>query len=140
MKLSVIIGVLHMCLGIVLKGVNSIRKKNYLDLFTIVIPQLLFMCSTFVYMDILIIIKWLTPYKHSSNAPSIINTLIGMFISNRHVSEYFSGQAVIQQFLMVLAIVLIPFLLFAKPFVLWLTGNKTDRIPLHVNSNDRLNE
>jgi V-type H+-transporting ATPase subunit a len=86
MKLSVIIGVIHMSLGIVLKGINSIRKKNYLDLFTLVIPQLLFMGSTFIYMDILIVIKWLTKYKNTANAPSIINTLIGMFISNTHKS------------------------------------------------------
>jgi V-type H+-transporting ATPase subunit a len=124
MKLSVIIGVLHMTLGIILKGVNSFRKKSYLDLFTLVIPQLLFMGSTFIYMDALIIIKWATKYKDTSTAPSIINTLIGMFISNTHKSEFFFGQAALQQFLMVLAILLIPFLLFAKPFVIWISGIK----------------
>lgn len=138
MKISVIIGVLHMSLGIILKGVNSVRKRNYLDLFTLVVPQFLFMGATFIYMDILIVIKWLTAYKHTSNAPSIINTLIEMFISNTHKSEFFKGQGFIQQFLMALAIVLIPFLLFAKPLIIWISGNGFQKIPPSANSDDRL--
>lgn len=127
-----------MSLGIVLKGVNNIRKRNYLDLFTLAIPQLLFMGATFVYMDVLIVLKWLTTYKHTENAPSIINTLIAMFISNTHKSEFFGGQAFIQKFLMVLVICLIPFLLFAKPIAIWLSGNGFQKIPPAANSDDRL--
>ena len=84
MKLSVIIGVIHMTVGIVIKGINCIRRKSYIDLVTVAIPQFLFLSSTFLYMDALIVIKWITKYKVESNAPSIINTLIGMFISNKH--------------------------------------------------------
>ena len=137
MKLSVIIGVLHMSFGIILKGVNSLRKRNYIDLFAIVIPQLTFMSCTFVYMDALIIIKWLTNHKDTSNAPSIINTLIGMFVSNTHKAEFFSSQAVLQQFLMILAVLLVPFLLLAKPLIMWVTGNGFEEISV-INSEERL--
>lgn len=47
-----------MVFGIFLKLANNLKQKQYLDLFTLTIPQLLFMGCTFVYMDYLIIFKW----------------------------------------------------------------------------------
>lgn len=58
MKAAVILGVVHMVFGIFLKLANNLKQKQYLDLFTLTIPQLLFMGCTFVYMDYLIIFKW----------------------------------------------------------------------------------
>jgi V-type H+-transporting ATPase subunit a len=63
MKLAVIIGVVHMTLGIFLRGVNSYKKTNYYDIITVVIPQVIFIFITFVYMDFLIILKWLKEWK-----------------------------------------------------------------------------
>lgn len=63
MKLAVILGVTHMLLGICLKLLNVIRKKNWLSLFTLAIPQLIFMLCTFFYMDFMIIYKWTKEYK-----------------------------------------------------------------------------
>jgi V-type H+-transporting ATPase subunit a len=84
MKLAVILGVVHMTVGIVLRGVNSFRKNAYIDIFTIVLPQLLFMLVTFVYMDFLIIFKWLSDFSDDpSKAPSIINTMISMIVGNK---------------------------------------------------------
>jgi V-type H+-transporting ATPase subunit a len=84
MKLAVIIGVVHMTVGIFLRGVNSWRKRSYVDIFTIVIPQFLFMCVTFVYMDFLIVFKWLKNFSSdTSKAPSIINTMIAMVVGHK---------------------------------------------------------
>lgn len=63
MKLAVILGVLHMSLGVVLKGFNAVYFKNYLEFYNEFIPQLLLLWFLFGYMDILIIIKWLTNYE-----------------------------------------------------------------------------
>lgn len=59
MKLSIIIGVVHMTVGIVLKGMNSIYFSNYFDFFFEFLPQLVFLSVTFGYMSIAIIMKWL---------------------------------------------------------------------------------
>lgn len=41
---------------------------------------------------------------------------------------------------MVLALVLIPFLLVAKPLVLWLTGKGSHQVAVATHSDDRLGE
>lgn len=58
MKAAVILGVVHMVFGIFLKLANNLKQKQFLDIITLSIPQLLFMGCTFVYMDYLIIFKW----------------------------------------------------------------------------------
>jgi V-type H+-transporting ATPase subunit a len=74
MKFAVIIGVLQMTLGILLKGLNSIYFSSALDFIFEFIPQFVFLLAMFGYMDLLIILKWLTNYsRHESLAPSIIS-------------------------------------------------------------------
>ena len=81
MKLAVIIGVAHMMLGLVVRFINTIRKKDWIDVFSITLPQTIFMLSTFVYMDYLIIYKWNLDYsgEKSKEAPSIISTMIAVY-------------------------------------------------------------
>lgn len=62
MKISVIIGVIHMTFGIVLKAVNSVHFKKNLDLYFEFIPQIIFMVLMFGYMDFLIVFKWTIHY------------------------------------------------------------------------------
>lgn len=50
MKLSIIIGVIHMTLGILLKGMNEIYFGNICDFIFEFLPQLVFFTSTFGYM------------------------------------------------------------------------------------------
>lgn len=80
MKLSVILGVSHMTLGIILKGVNSRYFHNDLDFFFEFIPQLILLTVTFGYMNLLIIVKWCTHYSDTSEAPSIITIMIDMML------------------------------------------------------------
>lgn len=81
MKFAVIVGVIHMMIGIVIKGINGIKNRNFIDVFAVALPQFLFMIVTFVYMDFLIIVKWLTKYPNPSRAPSIISTMINMALA-----------------------------------------------------------
>lgn len=58
MKISVIIGVIHMSMGIVTKGLNSLNTKNYLKFWTEVVTGFLILNGLFGWMDVLIIYKW----------------------------------------------------------------------------------
>jgi V-type H+-transporting ATPase subunit a len=58
MKLSVIMGILHMSIGIVIKGTNSIHFGRYDELFSEVIGGLIILLFLFGWMDLLIVAKW----------------------------------------------------------------------------------
>lgn len=62
MKISVIIGVVHMTLGILLKALNDKYFKNMKEIVFVFVPQLVFMLSLFGYMDFIIVYKWLVPW------------------------------------------------------------------------------
>lgn len=79
MKISVIIGVVHMTAGVLLKAANAIYFRKFLDFFFEFIPQILFLLLLFGYMDFLIIYKWNVEWPLWSNeAPSIITTMINL--------------------------------------------------------------
>ena len=63
MKLSVILGVFQMVIGIILKGLNSIFEKDFVELIFVFVPQIVLMLALFGYMDFLIFVKWSTPYS-----------------------------------------------------------------------------
>ena len=58
MKMAVIFGVVHMMFGLLIKLYNNFRRSKWTDLFTLAVPQIIFMCCTFVYMDFIIVYKW----------------------------------------------------------------------------------
>lgn len=87
MKLSVIFGVTHMTLGIILKGVNSRYFYNSIDFFFEFIPQLILLTVTFGYMNLMIIIKWCTSYSDTGQAPSIIAIMIDMMLGYGAVNQ-----------------------------------------------------
>lgn len=79
MKISVVVGVTHMTLGIILKGLNALNETKWIDFLFEFLPQLIFMIAFFGYMNFMIIIKWLTDWSFASqNGPSIITLLIGI--------------------------------------------------------------
>lgn len=79
MKLSVIIAVVHMTLGVLVKASNAIYFRKPLDFVFEFIPQIIFLVGLFGYMDFLIIYKWLKPWKlYDPKAPSIITTMINL--------------------------------------------------------------
>lgn len=123
MKLSVILGVIHMTIGICLKGVNSRYFYNSLDFFFEFIPQLILLTVTFGYMNLLIIIKWNTHYSDTADAPSIISMMIDMMLGYGEVKEtpLIGGKEThenINRLILVLAFFCIPAMLLVKPIVL----------------------
>jgi V-type H+-transporting ATPase subunit a len=123
MKLSIIVGVIHMCTGIVLKGVNSLHFGRYSDFLFEFLPQLIFMLCTFGYMCFAIVAKWLIDWGDGSKAPSIISLFIN--IGYTAPGEQFFGddqglqQTMFQQNLFLIAFLCVPVMLLPKPIILW---------------------
>jgi V-type H+-transporting ATPase subunit a len=63
MKLSVILGVAQMSLGIFMKAFNSVHFKRGVDFWFEFIPQIVLLLALFGFMDLLIIVKWLTDFS-----------------------------------------------------------------------------
>lgn len=91
MKLAVILGILHMSLGICLKAFNATYFKNKLDFYFEFVPQIILMMVLFGYMDLLIIVKWCTDYSgHEHEAPSVITSMIEMALNGGATSPGFT--------------------------------------------------
>ncbi len=79
MKISVIIGVVHMTLGVIIKACNSLYFRRKVEFWFEFIPQLFFLILVFGYMDFLIIYKWLKDWGYGNpHAPSIITSMINL--------------------------------------------------------------
>ena len=128
MKTSVILGVLQMLLGTLLKGLNNIYFKNYLSFIFVVITQICLMLALFGFMDLMIIVKWLTDWskldKTMNNAPGIINTMIVMFIQMGAKQDgdtsldVIDNQSYIMRVLLVVALICVPCMLFVVPCIM----------------------
>jgi V-type H+-transporting ATPase subunit a len=136
MKISVIIGVMHMSMGVVTKGLNAIYFKDNLKFWTEVVTGMIILNGLFGWMDLLIVIKWLYPMNPYSTdpdmkdkinqCPSIITIMINNFLlmgkqpfvlpSGEEKMVYlFEGQRAISETLVVLVIISMPIMLFVKP-------------------------
>lgn len=118
--MSVIFGVAQMSLGIFMKALNSIYFGRYIDFFFEFIPQITLLLSLFGFMNVLIIVKWLTDWTGRTNrAPSIIAIMIAMFLNQGAVDEdendAILGSASTQQMvsivLLLLAFICVPMML-----------------------------
>ena len=123
MKMSVIIGVIQMMMGICMHCLNAIHFKKWYNIFFEFIPQVLFMGSIFGYMDFLIILKWVKKWEDPSEAPSIINVLIQMFLQPTspdpiNLNLIGNGQKTIQIILILIAAICVPLMLLPKPLLL----------------------
>lgn len=58
MKMSVIFGVTQMFMGTCLRGLNAIYFGEKIDLYFEVVPMMVFSASLFIYMIVLIFMKW----------------------------------------------------------------------------------
>jgi V-type H+-transporting ATPase subunit a len=82
MKMAVIFGVAQMSLGILMKGANAYQQRSLIDFFFEFVPQITVLLCLFGFMDLMIIIKWLTNWEGKEMyAPSIIGTMIDMFLN-----------------------------------------------------------
>jgi V-type H+-transporting ATPase subunit a len=125
MKMSVILGVAHMTMGVVLKGTNAIHFNNRLDLLHEVIPQLLLLLCLFGFMDYLILMKWMTDYKGIENqSPSIVNSIINVFLNmgapnpESNELDVLTHQEFWSKLMLTIAIITPPWMLLVKPLIL----------------------
>ncbi|KAH7726701.1 v-type proton ATPase subunit a isoform 1-like isoform 2 [Aphelenchoides avenae] len=149
MKASVLIGISQMTFGVALSYHNHKYFNSALDIRFTFIPQVLFLSCIFIYLCLEIIAKWLyfsaTPgyvlgfyYPGSNCAPSLLIGLINMFMMKSrskgfvdgntaegkplplcHLNYWYPGQGFIETVLLLIAIVSVPVMLIAKPYLLW---------------------
>jgi len=123
MKMSIIIGVIHMTFAICLQIPNHIHFKRQTSIWAEFIPQILFLHSIFGYLVVCIILKWATDWsKASIQPPALLTMLIYMFLSPGSLEpkdQMFPGQGPLQVFLLLLAAVCVPWMLCTKPYLAW---------------------
>lgn len=122
MKFSVIIGVLHMVLGLVQKALNAHYFGDKMKFFHEFVPQIIFLLVVFGYMDLLIVLKWFTNYKgHENEAPSIIVTVVNYFLNGGAIigRPFFDHNVEVSQMLLLVAVICIPWMWLVKPYLMW---------------------
>ena len=155
MKLSIIVGVLHMLLGIAIKGVNDYNLKKNVAFFFEFIPQFLFMFILFGYLIYMIFYKWGTDYDaDTEKAPSLLTIMINMAVKFGAVEgeplfDSFLGfsQESINIFIILICLILVPIMLFVKPIYTYLKKRQTKGISFrndiglieNENKDDNLN-
>uniref|UniRef100_A0A8C7P137 V-type proton ATPase subunit a n=1 Tax=Oncorhynchus mykiss TaxID=8022 RepID=A0A8C7P137_ONCMY len=126
MKMSVILGVIHMLFGVSLSLFNHLYFKKPLNIYLGFIPEIVFMASLFGYLVILVFYKWLAYDAHTSrNAPSLLIAFINMFLFNYNDptnQPLYRGQMVIQTLLVLIALACVPCMLIPNeiaPDLIW---------------------
>lgn len=137
MKLSIVLGVCQMVMGICLSYRNAKFFKQRIDIIHVFIPQMIFMNAIFGYLVFIIILKWLIDYNSAEcvanptcSPPDLKSVLIGMFMSPGNVPAemvMFPGQSTVQFFLTTAAVIAVPWMLFPKPLILRARHNNRKR-------------
>ncbi|GBG69770.1 hypothetical protein CBR_g4601 [Chara braunii] len=116
MKLSILLGVVQMFVGIILSYFNARFFSLPLNVWYEFIPQMLFLGSLFGYLSILIVIKWVT-----GSQADLYHVMIYMFLSptdDLADNQLFPGQNVVQIILLLIAMVAVPWMLLPKPLII----------------------
>ncbi|XP_062612232.1 V-type proton ATPase 116 kDa subunit a 1-like isoform X1 [Saccostrea cucullata] len=120
MKISVIFGISQMFLGVMLSIVNHRFFKRKVNIYFEFIPQVIFLAAIFGYLVAEIFVKWIIfTWKDAATAPNLLIGLIQMFLFQSDPKNlWYSGQVGFQTFLVILAVICIPWMLLIKPFYL----------------------
>jgi len=135
MKFSIIIGIMQMVFGLILSLLNHMFFGRRISIFFEFIPQIIFLSFVFVYLCLMILIKWIKYSGSPSDltgpgcAPNLLIELIGMFFFKSNAEPgscqvLYPGQAGIQIVLILLALICIPVMLFVKPTILYMNHKK----------------
>nr|XP_060635689.1 V-type proton ATPase 116 kDa subunit a 4 isoform X2 [Anolis sagrei ordinatus] len=132
MKMSVIMGISHMIFGVVLSIFNHIYFRKTINIILQFIPEMIFMLSLFGYLVFMIIFKWCHYDVHAAGyAPSILIHFINMFLFSygdpTNVPLY-EHQQEVQTFLVIFALIAVPWMLLIKPFILRANHQKQQRM------------
>lgn len=128
MKMSVLMGVTHMTVGIIISLFNQIYFRQWLAVFYEFFPQMVFLLGIFGFMDALIVMKWLIDWSvpfytdccgaDGFLAPRLLNLLIQMFLTPFKILPQFyifDGQLGVQLVILFLVICSVPMMLLGKP-------------------------
>ncbi|KAG5347066.1 VPP1 ATPase, partial [Acromyrmex charruanus] len=130
MKISIIFGVMHMLFGVMVGLWNHMYFKRRMNITCEFVPQIIFLCVLFLYMVILMFVKWIKygpkndPIDGPGCAPSVLITFINMvlFKPSTKVGNcdpyMYGGQSGLQKFLVVVALLCVPWMLLAKPILM----------------------
>ena len=152
MKISIIFGIIHMIFGVCVGFFNHRYFKNRLAIICEFIPQMIFLIFLFFYMTLLMFIKW-NKYSAVADdpkllpgcAPSVLITFINMVLFKAPAdlegatcsSFMFAGQRGIQQMLVILALLCVPWMLLAKPLMIMKGRKESANQPIiHTNETD----
>ncbi|CAA0843431.1 V-type proton ATPase subunit a2 [Striga hermonthica] len=116
MKMSILLGVAQMNLGMILSYCNAKFFRNDLNVWYQFVPQMIFLNSLFGYLSFLIIVKWCT-----GSQADLYHVMIYMFLSpmdDLGDNQLFMGQKFLQILLLLAALVAVPWMMFPKPFIL----------------------
>ncbi|XP_050502378.1 V-type proton ATPase 116 kDa subunit a 1 isoform X2 [Diabrotica virgifera virgifera] len=145
MKISIILGILHMLFGVVMSLLNNMYFKDKLSTLAEFIPQIIFLVFLFFYMVILMFIKWFLYYANEVDtdeafrlgtrcAPNVLITFINMILQKETPFEprcgtynMYSGQLGFQKFLFACAMFCVPWMLLAKPIVIMRERKRTQQ-------------
>nr|XP_020463069.1 V-type proton ATPase 116 kDa subunit a-like isoform X3 [Monopterus albus] len=122
MKMSVILGVIHMLFGVSLSLFNHLYFHKPLNIYMGFIPEVIFLSSLFGYLIFMIFYKWVQyDVNMSKDAPSILITFINMFLFNYSDTTnkpLYKGQMILQSLLVILALACVPCMLIVKPLII----------------------
>ncbi|XP_017873207.1 PREDICTED: V-type proton ATPase 116 kDa subunit a-like [Drosophila arizonae] len=148
MKLSIIIGVLHMIFGVCMSVFNFVHFKRYSSILLEFVPQILFLMLLFGYMCFMMFFKWFKYNGFTSNqpetpgcAPSVLIMFINMMLFKNTpplagCKEYmFESQPELQKAFVVIGLLCIPWMLLGKPLYIKMTRS---RQVAHVKHNGEL--
>lgn len=127
MKLSVLIAVVHMGVGVIMKGMNALHFKDLLDFFFEFIPQFVFLMVLIGYMNFMVVYKWVTPLTY--NKPNLISAIINMCMMGevKPEEQLYSHQQTVERILLLLVVLTIPVMLLVKPTVLLLRKKRSEK-------------
>ena len=116
MKGAIIVAVLHMNYGMLLNVSNLVFVEDWAGVLCRGIPALVFFNALFGYLAFLVVYKWCIGVD-----VSILNSFIAMAMGFGQVpegAELYGGQELVQTVLMILAVAMVPLMIFGRAGVL----------------------
>ncbi|TFK02831.1 V-type proton ATPase 116 kDa subunit a isoform 4 [Platysternon megacephalum] len=132
MKMSVVMGITQMVFGVTLSLFNHIYFKKTINIVLQFIPEMIFILCLFGYLVFMVIFKWCHFDVHvSQKAPSILIHFINMFLFNYNDptnGPLYPHQKEVQSFLVIFALIAVPWMLLFKPFILRANHRQAQRM------------
>lgn len=118
MKMSILMGVTHMNLGIFMSFLNNNFFKDRLSNWCEYFPQVIFLNALFGYLCLLMVYKWIT-----GSVADLYHVMIYMFLSPGALADddkglLFKWQGELQVVLLLVSLVAVPWMLIPKPLIL----------------------